>query len=240
MLCQNEYAKIVLRQDFARRLKLAYYVRLMRKDDIIQVSEIDREAFPTMWPPANYERELQTRLAHYIVAYEGNQTLEKAEKSIQDKGPLNLVSRVQQLVGGRHAVGIKEPPLAEQQYIVGFAGFWMMADEAHLTNIAVRQSHRRQGIGELLLISTIDLALELKARVLTLEVRASNLAAQSLYFKYGFKHINVRRGYYTDNQESALIMATEDITTAAFQKRLNRLRKIHSLKMGIALYHIAH
>jgi ribosomal-protein-alanine N-acetyltransferase len=174
----------------------------MRKEDIAQITEIDHEAFPTMWPPANYERELNTPLAHYIVVHEGSLTIEETG-------------------------GTGKPPPADEQYIVGFAGIWMMADEAHLTNIAVRRSHRRRGIGELLLISIINLALELDARILTLEVRASNISAQSLYHKYGFSQINIRQGYYTDNKESALVMAIEDITSAAFQERLNQLKEVY-------------
>ena len=220
--------------------KLSYYVRLMHKEDTAQVTEIDHEAFPTMWPPANYERELQTRLAHYIVAHEKSKAVEKTEVTVAPgKSFPHLAYRVRQLFNQDRILSTKEPPLTGRQYIVGFAGFWMMADEAHITNIAVRHSLRRQGIGELLLISMIDLAMGLDVRILTLEVRASNTAARSLYHKYGFSQVNVRRGYYTDNKEDALVMATENITSAAFQTHLNQLKKAHSRRWGIALYHIA-
>ncbi len=183
---------------------MSYYIRRMYQEDVAQVTEIDHEAFPTMWPPANYERELKVSLAHYIAACED----------------------------GRPAGGI------EGQYIVGFAGLWMMADEAHITNIAVRQGYQRRGIGEHLLIAMISLAMEQTARTLTLEVRASNTAAQKLYHKYGLTQVDIRRSYYTDDREDALVMAVEDITGAVFQKRLRQLEKAHSRKWGIALYHI--
>jgi len=115
----------------------------------------------------------------------------------------------------------------------------MMADEAHITNIAVRKSCRRRGIGELLLISMIDLILELNAHLVTLEVRASNIAAQGLYHKYGFSQLHVRPGYYTDNKENALVLAAKDITSVAFQRRFNRLKKAHARRWGIAFYHTA-
>jgi ribosomal-protein-alanine N-acetyltransferase len=178
---------------------LPYRVRPMCNDDVSQVTEIDQEAFPTMWPPANYRRELGTRLAHYIVA---------REVSTARGGEAN----------------------SEGQYIVGFAGFWMMANEAHITNIAVRKSYHRRGIGELLLIAMIDLALELGAHLITLEVRASNIAAQGLYRKYGLNQLHIRPGYYTDNKENALVLANEDITSAAFQRRFKQLRKAHTLR----------
>jgi len=219
---------------------LPYSIRLMHKEDIAQVTEIDQEAFPTMWPPANYERELQTRLAHYIVAHEEGRKVKRTRITVTpEQGSTRLPLRGQQLFRYNRSLSLENPPPTAEQYIVGFAGFWMMADEAHITNVAVRKNHRRQGIGEFLLISVIDLALELKARIFTLEVRASNLAAQDLYHKYGFRQVGIRQGYYTDDKENALVMATEDITSATFQKRLNRLKKVHSRRWGIASYHIA-
>ncbi|MBE9512663.1 MAG: ribosomal protein S18-alanine N-acetyltransferase [Chloroflexi bacterium] len=219
---------------------MPYYVRLMHREDVTLITEIDHEAFPTMWPPANYERELQTWLAHYIVAYEESKTAgEPAVTVTPGKSLPSLVSRVGQFFNHNRIPSIEEPSPTDRQYIVGFAGFWMMADEAHITNIAVRQSYRRQGIGELLLISMISLAMELNAHILTLEVRASNIAAQGLYYKYGFAQVGVRQGYYTDDKEDALVLSTEDITSVAFQKHLNQLKKTHSRRWGVALYHIA-
>ena len=113
-----------------------------------------------------------------------------------------------------------------------------MAGEAHITSIAVRELRRRQGTGELLLISVINLAAELNARIITLEVRISNTAAQSLYYKYGFTQAGLRRNYYVDNKEDAVIMSTENITAVPFQAHLQRLKRAHSRKWGIALYQI--
>ena len=75
----------------------------------------------------------------------------------------------------------------DQDFIGGFAGMWFVLDEAHVVIIASRPSERRRGVGELLLIACLELALQQKSRVVTLEVRASNNAARSLYRKYGFQ-----------------------------------------------------
>jgi len=217
-----------------------YYIRLMRQEDIALVSEIDQEAFPNMLPPANYERELKTRLAHYIVAYEASAGSEGARVTVTpEQAPSGPLTRLQPPLNGNPGQGIKNSPPAAEPYLFGFAGFWMMADEAHITNIAVREIHHRRGIGELLLISLIDLALELGNRILSLEVRASNLAAQGLYHKYGLRQIGIRRGYYTDNKENAMVMTAEDITSTSFQKRLTQLKQAHSRRWGIAFYHVA-
>jgi len=210
----------------------------MRREDIAQVTEIDREAFPTLWPPANYQHELQNRLAHYIVACDEEKTVEEPEvEASPEKGFPSLVSRVRQLFNHDRFFSNKLPP-SGREYIIGFAGFWIMADEAHLTNIAVWKLYRRQGVGELLLISVIDMATKLNAYIITLEVRASNTAAQGLYHKYGFTQVGLRRGYYTDNREDAVLMSTENITSASFQAHLQQLKQAHSRRWGIALYQV--
>lgn len=208
-------------------------MRLMHKEDITQVTEIDHEAFPTMWPPPDYQHELKNRLAHYIVACdEGGTVAEPKVAAPVEKGISALVSRVKQLFN-------RELSPSDRQYIKGFAGFWVMSDEAHLTNIAVRERHYRQGLGELLLISVIDLAAELNARIITLEVRVSNTAAQNLYSKYGFTRAGLRYGYYIDNKEDAVLMSLENIMSASFQAKLKRLKKAHSKRWGVPLYQIA-
>jgi ribosomal-protein-alanine N-acetyltransferase len=205
--------------------------------DIAQVDEIDREAFPTLWPPANYKHELQNRLAHYIVACDEGKTVESPEvKTPPERGLSRLVYKVRQLFAHRSS-GNELPPSGEK-YIVGFSGFWIMADEAHITNIAVRERYQRQGIGELLLIATIELAARLSTRLLTLEVRVSNKTAQNLYYKCGFTKTGLRQGYYTDNKEDALLMSVENINSALFQAHLKQLKKAHSRKWGMARYEL--
>ncbi len=124
--------------------------------------------------------------------------------------------------------------------IVGFAGFWIMAGDAHIVNIAVRQSCRRQGIGELLLIGLIDLALELQAHLITLEVRVSNTAAQSLYSKYGFVIKGLRRGYYSDEREDGVIMTVADIGSATFRSRFSRLKQAHAGRWNLVQRQAVH
>ena len=227
-LHNKQYLKI----NFHRDKALTYSLRPMCKEDISQVNEIDREAFPTQWPPANYQHELQNRLARYIVAIDESKTIEETGvKVYPDRGIYRLVSRVKQWLNHGRFSGSTLSPTG-RQYIIGFAGIWVLADEAHITNIAVRNHYQRQGIGELLLISLTDLSRELNASIMTLEVRASNTAAQNLYKKYGFTEVGLRRGYYTDNHEDGILMSTESITSASFQAQLKRLRQAHSKKEG--------
>ena len=108
--------------------------------------------------------------------------------------------------------------------VVGFAGIWLMVDEAHITTFAVAPSWRRRGIGERLLLTVLDVALERGAREATLEVRLSNVAARRLYEKYGFRPVGLRPRYYSDNGEDALIMTTDALTSTEMRERIERLR----------------
>ncbi|MGG1291829.1 ribosomal protein S18-alanine N-acetyltransferase [Bacillus smithii] len=90
--------------------------------------------------------------------------------------------------------------------VAGYCGSWIILDEAHVTNIAVLPQYRGRGFGEALLRKMMELARGLGAKTMTLEVRVSNMPAQSLYKKLGFQKGGIRKGYYTDNQEDALIM----------------------------------
>jgi len=108
--------------------------------------------------------------------------------------------------------------------IVGFAGMWLLVDEAHVTTFATRRAWRRQGIGERLLLALLDLAAGRGAHEATLEVRPSNLAARRLYEKYGFKVVGVRPRYYSDNNEDALIMTTDALEGRSMLARIAELR----------------
>ena len=108
--------------------------------------------------------------------------------------------------------------------VVGYAGIWVMVDEAHVTTFAVDPAWRRRGVGERLLIAVLDLAVERGAREATLEVRLSNLAARRLYEKYGFRPVGIRPRYYSDDNEDALIMTTEPLAERRMQARLGDLR----------------
>ncbi len=112
----------------------------------------------------------------------------------------------------------------EGDHIVGYAGLWLSLDEAHITTFAVLPDHRRRKIGERMLLSLFERAEKLGAEWLTLEVRASNLPAQRLYEKYGFRSAGIRRRYYSDNNEDAIIMWTERLRDRGVRERVAMLR----------------
>jgi ribosomal-protein-alanine N-acetyltransferase len=93
-----------------------------------------------------------------------------------------------------------------ENQVIGYCGLWVIMDDAQITNIAVHPDFRGQKIGEALLRFAIQLSREMNAKRLSLEVRISNHIAQSLYKKVGFEPGGIRKRYYTDNQEDALVM----------------------------------
>ncbi|RHW32372.1 ribosomal-protein-alanine N-acetyltransferase [Lysinibacillus yapensis] len=94
----------------------------------------------------------------------------------------------------------------EEHHIIGFCGMWLVIDAAQITNVAVIESARGLGIGEGLMREAMNIAKDHDIDVMSLEVRVSNVVAQNLYRKLGFQDGGIRKAYYTDNQEDALVM----------------------------------
>lgn len=94
----------------------------------------------------------------------------------------------------------------DSNLVVGFVGIWIVVGEGSITNISVHTDYRKQGIGAKLLESLINLCTHLDCSLINLEVRASNYPAQNLYKKYGFVVDGLRKGYYEDNKEDAILM----------------------------------
>lgn len=94
----------------------------------------------------------------------------------------------------------------EDGVVVGYGGIWLIIDEGHITNIAVRENHRGKNVGSRILSALIDICKSRDISSMTLEVRVSNEPAKKLYAKYGFKEAGIRPRYYTDNNEDAMIM----------------------------------
>jgi ribosomal-protein-alanine N-acetyltransferase len=190
----------------------------MEYEDIPQVAQIDREAFPGEWvfrSQAAYKQDLDNPSIRYIVA-------------CKDKDATESGRQVTPRPSWFKRVFSYERRLDTREYIVGFSGFWMMVGEAHIIAIGVRNGCRQLGIGEGLLIATIELAQILNANVVTLEVRASNVIAQELYKKYGFQVTGRRLKYYSSDGEDAIIMSTDNISSPSFEAPFQRLKEDHA------------
>ncbi len=194
-------------------------VEAMDLDDVPQVLEVDRESYSLPWPASAYRREiLHNRNARYFV-------LRETEDAAND-GEVNHDERPRFPFGFfRRPVRSDGTPVDRTGSILGYAGMWLMLDEAHITTIAMRTTWRGKGLGELLLASLIETAFDVGAHRVTLEVRVSNEPAQKLYRKYGFSQEGVRPRYYSDNNEDAYIMTTGSIRDDAYRATFEDLVK---------------
>lgn len=178
-----------------------FYVEPMRLADIPTVSIIERLVYTRPWPVEAYRYELvENPHSYYYIA-----RLKGQRASNTSSGFKAAIRRA-----------ISGPDI--DQTLLGYAGLWLMVDEAHISTLAVHSAWQGHGIGELLLATLVEKSIELEATCVTLEVRISNLRAQSLYRKYGFKQVGTRRKYYSDNNEDALIMTTDPVCSPSYQR----------------------
>lgn len=202
---------------------LAYHVEPMRPEDIPEVMVIEHVAFSAPWSARAYDYELHyNEMAHYYVA-RPSYPRTTPDSTVNAHA---AVSKRRPSIFERFSRSEKKPVPASNGTtpVVGYGGLWLMIDEAHISTIASHPDWRGKGIGELLLFAMIENSMEIGAQLVTLEVRVSNTAAQSLYRKYGFLVAGTRRGYYSDNGEDAYIMTTPSITTHEYAARLDELR----------------
>jgi ribosomal-protein-alanine N-acetyltransferase len=179
--------------------QLPYVIHPMRWEDVPAVMTIERESFPLPWSNYTYRHELtENTHSHYIVARPRAEVSKRA--------------------WWRQLLWPASPA------ILGYGGFWLVADEAHISTLAVAPQWRGHGLGELLLAAMIEQALGMKAIMATLEVRVSNTVAQRLYTKYGFVITGTRPRYYRDNDEDAHIMTVEAIASDGYKRQLAGLQ----------------
>lgn len=184
-----------------REKPLPYLVEPMRLADVDQVMAIEQVAFSSPWSARAYRYE--------IVENEHSTMLVVRQASTGAFPWLHLARRLH---------------LTSPNPVLGYGGFWLLVDEAHIATIAVHPEWRGCGLGELLLLSLLDWGRELGARLATLEVRVSNHRARQLYQKYGFYAEARRRRYYTDNNEDAILMRTPPFDSGEFQENLRHCR----------------
>jgi ribosomal-protein-alanine N-acetyltransferase len=133
------------------------------KNHVNEVLYISNLSFLTPWTIDSIEKELENKLARYVVAIKDN-------------------------------------------LVIGYGGIWLILDEGHITNIAVHPEYRGVGAGDMIVEALVELCKLEGIYSMTLEVRKSNLVAQSLYKKHGFIEEGVRKNYYADSHEDAVIM----------------------------------
>ena len=193
--------------------------------DSRQLVEVERDAFPTLWPPTSFKRELNNKLAIYLTAVALEDVSELDEAEPDEPAAPGFLARLSAVL---RRLLPAAPDASNGDYLLGYIGLWQVVDDAHVVSIGVRTPFRRHGVGEALLIRAIETAMGWGSRYVTLEVRVSNHGAQSLYDKYGFKRAGVRKRYYLDNNEDAYIMTTDSILSEEYRETFARLKGLHA------------
>jgi ribosomal-protein-alanine N-acetyltransferase len=198
-----------------------YRLQPMTGDDITEVARVERRCFSNPWPPSAYRRELRRLEQNFYIVLLA--TPERASDSDGRSARSPLARLVQMATRATEQAGPQ---------VVGFAGMWVIHDEAHVTTIGVDPLYRGRGLGELLLTAMFDEAIRRGANLLTLEVRISNDGAQALYRKYGLSIEGVRRRYYTDNNEDAYIMWSQSLRDPGYLATIAGLKAAVVARLG--------
>ncbi len=173
-------------------------IAVMRRRDLKDgILETERHAYPTPWSTAVFLSEIDQMRSgsrHYVTARRPGRAGRVRRSRRRPSGP-----------------------------IVGHAGLWFTADEAHVTNVAVHPDARRTGVATQLMLALADEARRRGCTAWTLEVRVSSVGAQELYRRFGFVPAGMRKKYY-DNVEDAIVMWCHDIDGDAYARRLDDLR----------------
>lgn len=207
---------------------MRYLVEPMRVEDVEEVIEIEKACFSLPWPLHAYRREIEeNRMSRYVVARlhqdSGDTPLSRLSPS-PDNGSIR--NAINSFIRPFRRDSVETPQTRPAARIAGYGGVWFMLDEAHVTTIGVRPDLRGRGIGELLFASLLHIGRDLGADRVTLEVRVSNVVAQNLYRKYQFTEEGVRKRYYSDNNEDALILWSPHLDSPEYEKCFTELTGI--------------
>lgn len=205
-----------------------YILEPMTLEDVEEVGAVERLCFTNPWPAAAYRRELRSpaQNTYFVLRDDPNAT---------GDGPVQFGPQAPRRQGrfafwprGRRDRQAEMPP------IIGFVGMWSVLDESHITTIGVTPAYQGRGLGELLFLAMVDEALRRNASWLTLEVRVSNYSAQALYRKYSLSIQGRRPRYYSDNQEDAYIMWSENLRDPSYREQIEQLRRRLHHKLSFA------
>lgn len=192
----------------ASNLPYPLRIRPMKMEDVDQVVQIDRLSFSLPWPVSAYRYEVEENLR-------SSKLVAEVPSEVAINPMVSQMSPSITMIDGNPGGMIDHEsfPINGNDFsIVGMIVIWMIIDEAHIATIAVHPNFRRQGIARFLVTAGLDEAIKNKMKTATLEVRAGNLAAQTLYRQFGFESVGIRPRYYKDNAngvtayEDAIIM----------------------------------
>lgn len=204
-----------------------YVIDEMTHDDIDEVSAVETRSFPSAWPISAYRRELRNRRQSFYVVLRDDPAITAITTT-----PRHVPDDDEEAGRIPFLPFLRRGGMPRRLPILGFAGMWVLLDEAHVTTIGVDPEWQGRGLGEFLFVALLDEAIQRGATWMTLEVRVTNRTAQSLYGKYGFSVQGRRPRYYSDNNEDAYIMWSESLRDPEYRQRITELRRSVLERLG--------
>ena len=188
------------------------------------VLQMDQDCLGGLWTEAGYRREIDSPNSQLLII--------KSAPALSNPGyPKPTLQSCPQP---------PSPPSSNlEPQIIGIGCVWFILEEAHITALAIQAPYRRQGLGQFLLISLLETAIQRQSEWATLEVRLSNEPAQKLYERLGFIAIGQRKKYYQDTGEDALILWNKGLQKRSFHHDLEQLKNKTRVKLQHAGWHVS-
>lgn len=183
----------------------------LTEQDLPAVIQMDQECLGGLWTESGYRREIDSPNSQLLILKPASQT----------SSSLSLSSSPPAL----QCEPFAPPPTPNATTIIGIGCVWFILEEAHITILAIHPPYRRQGLGQFLLITLLETAIQRQSKWATLEVRLSNQSAQKLYEKLGFIALGKRKKYYQDTGEDALILWNKGLQNPSFHNDLKYLQQ---------------
>jgi [ribosomal protein S18]-alanine N-acetyltransferase len=188
---------------------MSLILRYMKSTDIPSVMEIETASFTPSWGEHSFHFEInESRVSYMVVLSDATQR------------PAQGLRRWWEALRG------VADPQETRERIMSFGGLWHIEDEAHISTIASHPQYRGRHYGEVALAAMIQQSIRLKAQYVVLEVRVSNMVAQNLYLKYGFRIITTKRAYYQNNKEDAYDMRLYFGEAGVLEKQASLYRQL--------------
>ena len=183
----------------------------LTEENLSAVIQMDKDCFGGLWTEAGYRREIASPNSQLLIMKSASGATEHRLNHVNEHLP-------------EHGPILSSPQPFTEPKIIGIGCVWFILEEAHITVLAIQAPYRRQGLGQLLLTTLLDAAIQRQSEWATLEVRISNLPAQKLYEKFGFITIGQRKKYYPDTGEDALILWNKGLQKRSFHHDLEQLK----------------
>lgn len=209
-------------KNFLLNTKNSYKIKIADKNDSNEITKLEELIFSDDSNSVSFINEIEYKNKYHILLV----------RELVEKNNF-ILSLIKKLLKLKNIFSFKFINSHNSDFISGFIGVWFYEHESYISTFGVREFERGKGLGELLLIQALYHVIYKGGKSMSLEVRKSNFQAIDLYEKYGFHKVGMRKFYYSNNNEDAIIMTANDINSEEYKNRILYLINIHSEKWNL-------